>query len=106
MFLDERIAQKLKEQYTKLSNEGLLLAAHLTNNSTLRIQLHRVARSFQEDVSSIQLDHHVFKRLRRELNRLTEAYKPAITLIELLFAATRNSIGRSSFCYAASWLSL
>lgn len=67
--------------------QGLLLAARLTNNSTLRIHLYRLARIFQEDTSSIQLNHRVFKQMRRETNRLIAAYKPAITLIELLFAA-------------------
>lgn len=67
--------------------QGLLLAARLTNNSTLRIHLYRLARIFQENTSSIQLNHRVFKQMRRETNRLIAAYKPAITLIELLFAA-------------------
>ncbi|MGI9060612.1 MAG: McrC family protein [Ktedonobacteraceae bacterium] len=76
--------------------QGLLLAARLTNDSTLRIQLYRLARSFQEDVSSIQLDHHVFKQLDRELNRLIAAYKSAITLIELLFAAKGIALDEES----------
>ncbi len=67
--------------------QGLLLATRLTNDSMLRIQLYRFARSLQENVSSIELNHQTFKTLRREMDRLTAAYKPAMTLIELLFAA-------------------
>lgn len=66
--------------------QGLLLAARLTNDSTLRLRLYRLARPLQEDVMTIRLDIHILKKLHREMDRLTAAYKPAITLIELLLS--------------------
>ncbi len=66
--------------------QGLLLAANLTNNSTLRLQLFRLASMFEE-ISPIRLDSHALKKLQREMSRLTVAYQPAITIIELLLAA-------------------
>lgn len=64
--------------------QGLLRAAHLTVNSMLRLRLYRLARPLQESITSIHLHSHTFKKLHREMNRLTAAYKPAMTLIELL----------------------
>lgn len=72
--------------------QGLLLAARMTQNSMLHLRLQRLARPLQESVSPIRLDSHTFKKLHREMNRLTAAYKPAITLIELLLAAQGISL--------------
>ena len=86
--------------------QGLLLATRLTNDSTLRIQLYRLARSLQENVSSIALNHQTFKKLRREMDRLTAAYKPAMTLIELLYAAEGITLNNDFFNDASSRFSL
>lgn len=72
--------------------QGLHLAATLTNESMLRIRLERSARVFEESVSSIKLDHHTLKRLHREMNRLNNAYLPAITIIALLLEAQGMSL--------------
>ncbi|HVB25758.1 MAG TPA: hypothetical protein VNG51_27725 [Ktedonobacteraceae bacterium] len=66
--------------------QGLLLAARLTNDSTLLHQLYHLARPLQENVNAIRLDNHVLKKLYREMDRLTAAYRSAIKLIELLQA--------------------
>src|SRR6266581_7255066 len=66
--------------------QGLHLAARLTNDSTLRIRLYRLASLFQDSVSAIRLDHNTLKRLYREMDRLNRAYMPAITIIEILLA--------------------
>src|SRR6266566_4518930 len=72
--------------------QGLHLAARLTNDGKLRIKLYRLVDLFQDTVSSIRLDFQAMKRLHRELDRLTAAYRPAITLIEMLLEAEGISL--------------
>lgn len=72
--------------------QGLHLAATLTNESAFRVQLYKLIASFQDTVSTIRLDNHVFQRLQHEMNRLTAAYEPAITIIEMLFNAQGISL--------------
>ena len=72
--------------------QGLHLASTLTNESTLHIRLDRLAHVFQESVSSIRLDHNALKQLHREMDRLNNAYLPAITIIELLLEAEGISL--------------
>jgi 5-methylcytosine-specific restriction enzyme subunit McrC len=66
--------------------QGLHLAALLTSESSLRIHLYRLMSLLEESVSSIRLDFSILKKLHREMDRLTTAYRPAITIIELLLA--------------------
>lgn len=82
--------QQLNQEQVLL--QGLQLASTLTNESTLRIRLDRLVHVFQESVSSIKLDHSTFKRLHREIDRLNNAYLPAITIIELLLEAKGISL--------------
>jgi 5-methylcytosine-specific restriction enzyme subunit McrC len=72
--------------------QGLHVAAHLTNDRTLRIQLYRLVSFFQDAISPIKLDHNVLKRLHREMDRLTAAYRPAITIIGMLLEAEGISL--------------
>jgi 5-methylcytosine-specific restriction enzyme subunit McrC len=72
--------------------QGLQLAARITNDSNLRVQLYRLVSFLQERVSHIRLDNHVLKRLYREMDRLTIAYRPAITIIEMLLASEGISL--------------
>ncbi len=75
--------------------QGLHLAASLTSASTLRIRLDRLAHVFEESVSPVRLDHNTLKRLHREMDRLNNAYLPAITIIELLLEAEGISLDES-----------
>ena len=75
--------------------QGLQLAATLTNESALRIKLDRLAHVFQESVSSVRLDHNTLKQLHREMDRLNNAYVPAITIIELLLELEGISLDES-----------
>jgi len=75
--------------------QGLHQAARLTDESSLRIKLYRLVSVFQEAVSPIRLDEHTLKRLHREMDRLTAAYRPAITIIEMLLAAEGISLAES-----------
>jgi len=72
--------------------QGLHLAAHLTDDSRLRIKLYRLVNLFQDTVSSVRLDYQAMKRLHREMDRLTAAYRPAITIIEILLEAEGISL--------------
>jgi 5-methylcytosine-specific restriction enzyme subunit McrC len=72
--------------------KGLHLAARLTDDSKLRIKLYRLVNFFQDTVSSIKLDYLALKRLHREMDRLTSAYRPAITIIEMLLEAEGISL--------------
>jgi 5-methylcytosine-specific restriction enzyme subunit McrC len=72
--------------------QGLHLASRLTDESKLRIKLYRLVNLFQDFVSSIKLDYQALKRLHREMDRLTAAYRPAITIIEMLLEAEGISL--------------
>jgi 5-methylcytosine-specific restriction enzyme subunit McrC len=72
--------------------QGLYLAAHLTGESKLRVHLYRLVSILEENVSSIRLDAQTLTRLHREMDRLTSAYQPAITIIELLLAGEGVSL--------------
>ncbi len=66
---------------------GLHLGTRLTNDLMLRTHLRRLAGLMQETVSPIQLNWDTVSRLRREMDRLTAAYEPAIAIIKLLMEA-------------------
>jgi 5-methylcytosine-specific restriction enzyme subunit McrC len=75
--------------------QGLHLAAEITDESILRIRLYRLASLLQENISSINLDHHVLKRVHREMDRLNSTYTPAITIIEILLVSKGISLHES-----------
>jgi 5-methylcytosine-specific restriction enzyme subunit McrC len=72
--------------------QGLHLAARLTEDSKLSMKLYRLVNFFQDTVSSIKLDEQVLKRLYWEIDRLTSAYMPATTIIEMLLEAEGISL--------------
>ena len=63
---------------------GLVHAARITKDSMLRTDCRRLAALLGDGVSDIVLNHDTLKRLRRESNRLTVAYKPALSIIEII----------------------
>jgi 5-methylcytosine-specific restriction enzyme subunit McrC len=78
--------------YPKLENclinqflaEGLRLGAYITEDIVLRSRLRRLIVLIQDRSSSVELNRYTIKRLHREMDRLTAAYKPAINIIEIL----------------------
>jgi 5-methylcytosine-specific restriction enzyme subunit McrC len=72
--------------------QGLHLAARLTDESKMLIKPYRLVNLFQDTVSSIKLDYQALKRLHREMDRLTSAYRPAITIIEMLLESEGISL--------------
>jgi 5-methylcytosine-specific restriction enzyme subunit McrC len=86
--------------YSRLENNlvnqmvlgGLRLSIGLTSDQVLRARLRRLVGMLREDVSEIILGREVLRRLRRETNRLTAAYRPAMTIIEILLGAEGISL--------------
>jgi 5-methylcytosine-specific restriction enzyme subunit McrC len=72
--------------------QGLHLAALLTSDSMLRVHLYRLVSLLEESVSSVRVDAHTLKKLHREMDRLVSAYRPAITIIEMLLAGEGISL--------------
>ena len=71
---------------------GLQLGTRITTNIPLRAELRQVAKLFQENITNIKIDIDTLRRLRRETNRLVSAYRPAITIIELLLHSQSLSL--------------
>jgi 5-methylcytosine-specific restriction enzyme subunit McrC len=63
---------------------GLRLAASMTSVVELRRESLRLASQMEGDVSRIRLDEAVVDRAIHAVNRLTEAYTPALSIIRLL----------------------
>jgi 5-methylcytosine-specific restriction enzyme subunit McrC len=49
----------------------------------------------KESVSAVRLDRETLRRMHRETNRLTAAYKPAVTIIEILLRSEGISLDES-----------
>ena len=72
---------------------GLRLASSLDVDRGLRIRTGRLADLLAESVSPVRLDRRVFRRLESEMDRTTRAYKPAISIIQILAEAGGLSLG-------------
>jgi 5-methylcytosine-specific restriction enzyme subunit McrC len=66
---------------------GLRLAATMASVVELRRESRRLASLMEEQMSPIQLDGTVLNRATRQMNRLTAAYAPALSIIRLLVEA-------------------
>lgn len=71
---------------------GLRLAAEFARDRDLRSELRRTAAILENDVSRISVNPTTIERLRRQMNRLTVAYEPAISLIEILLDSSGMSL--------------
>ncbi|MDF0592987.1 hypothetical protein P0O24_05255 [Methanotrichaceae archaeon M04Ac] len=72
--------------------EGLRLGAKLTENVILRSNLRRLEGLIRDGISPIRLDQETIGRLRRQMTRQTAAYRPSISIIEILVAAQGLSL--------------
>jgi 5-methylcytosine-specific restriction enzyme subunit McrC len=72
---------------------GLRLASSLDVDRGLRIRTARLGDLLGESVSPVRLDRRVFRRLASEMDRTTRAYKPAISIIQILAEAGGQSLG-------------
>jgi 5-methylcytosine-specific restriction enzyme subunit McrC len=77
--------------------EGLRLGAKLTDDVILRSNLRRLEGLIRDGITPIRLDLETIGRLRRQMTRQTAAYRPSISIIEILLAAQGLSLddGRS-----------
>ena len=66
---------------------GLMMAESLTDDLEIKQQIRRLVRIIENDVSRIQLNLNVLDKAKREINRLSSAYRPALTIIEILLNA-------------------
>lgn len=71
---------------------GLQLSARLTEDLPLRGRLRRMAARLADGIRPARLDAETLDEARRAVDRLTRAYGPAITLIELLAAGQGISL--------------
>lgn len=71
---------------------GLRLAAEIARDRDLRSDLRRTAAILEDDISRIAVNAPLIDRLRRQMNRLTVAYEPAISLIEILISSSGVSL--------------
>ena len=72
--------------------EGLRLGAKLTEDVILRSNLRRLDGLIRDGISPIRLDQETTGRLRRQMTRQTAAYRPSISIIEILLAAQGLSL--------------
>lgn len=66
---------------------GLKLAGSLASSVALRRESRRLATQVEEQVSPINLNSAVMNQVARQLNRLTQSYLPAMSIIRLLVEA-------------------
>jgi 5-methylcytosine-specific restriction enzyme subunit McrC len=76
--------------------EGLNLGTRITTDLLLKTRLRRLASIIQEDVSTIRLNAEVMIQLHREMDRLSAAYRPSISLIEMLLASLGISLDKDA----------
>ena len=71
---------------------GLQLARGLTGDLELRTRLRRFSVLLELSVSVTRPDRDCLKRVRRQTDRLTSAYRPAMAIIEILAASEGISL--------------
>jgi 5-methylcytosine-specific restriction enzyme subunit McrC len=71
---------------------GLRLAAELIRDQDLRSELRRTAAILENGVSRISVNSTTIERLRWQMNRMTVAYEPAISLVEILLDSSGMSL--------------
>lgn len=64
---------------------GLHLAIDLADDQNLRMRLHRLRKKMEESVSIMVLNRTALVKTLKSINRLSEHYRPALELINILF---------------------
>ncbi|GHO96486.1 hypothetical protein KSF_065340 [Reticulibacter mediterranei] len=72
---------------------GIRFGVRLANDDVLRLKLQHLEHFYCSEISAVKLNWHLLSRVRQEMNRLTTAYAPILTLIEILLASTGISLG-------------
>jgi 5-methylcytosine-specific restriction enzyme subunit McrC len=71
---------------------GLYLGVRLSDDLILRTTLRRLAQIMEIDISPMSLDLEMMKRVQRELDRRTAAYRPAVSIINILLQSEGISL--------------
>lgn len=71
---------------------GLQDATRLTGDLLLRGRLRRLAAQLAENISATPLNAELLRQVQQHDNRLTAAYRPALTIIELLLAGQGTTL--------------
>jgi 5-methylcytosine-specific restriction enzyme subunit McrC len=71
---------------------GMLLGARLTDDLHLRTSLRQLARILQDSVSPLHVNNETMRKVHREMDRLSAAYKPALTIVEILAGSEGTSL--------------
>jgi 5-methylcytosine-specific restriction enzyme subunit McrC len=74
--------------HNQILKAGLLFGAKLTEDLELRIKLRRLVKTVGDTVSDLRLNFDVLTQAKRTSNRLTRAYQPIFTIIELLMMSS------------------
>jgi 5-methylcytosine-specific restriction enzyme subunit McrC len=64
---------------------GIHLSLGLTEDPGLRIRLHRLRKSMEESIAPVELNRATLIKTIKSVDRLSERYKPALELINILF---------------------
>ncbi|HII07603.1 MAG TPA: restriction endonuclease [Methanotrichaceae archaeon] len=72
--------------------EGLRLGAKLTDDVLLMSNLRRLVGMMQDGISPIRLNEETMDRLSRQMTRQIAAYRPSISIIEILLGAQGLSL--------------
>ena len=75
---------------------GLNLGTRITEDIPLRTELRHVSSLFQDSVSRIKLDCNTLKRLNREMDRLSAAYRSAVRIIDVLLQSEGISLDENA----------
>jgi 5-methylcytosine-specific restriction enzyme subunit McrC len=71
---------------------GVALASSIAQDPALRSDLFRLRARLDGEVESIRLNDGLLSRARNEINRLTIAYEPALSLTELIYSCAAVSL--------------
>jgi 5-methylcytosine-specific restriction enzyme subunit McrC len=64
---------------------GLYLALELAEDPGLKIHLHRLCSRMEQSINPIELNRHVLIRTLKSIDRLSEHYRSALELINILY---------------------
>lgn len=71
---------------------GMRLCIRLSNDDGVRSRLQHLANFHLAEISSVRLTSQLLQKAARAMSRLTAAYSPALTLIQILLASQGMSI--------------
>jgi len=83
---------------------GLLFASRLTPDRELRFKMARLSKRLADTISPVALDGPTLREARSAIDRRTESYQPAVTLIGLLVDAVGASFAEGQVLELSGFL--